>query len=127
MARQLAAVCLVVLVFAAAPAGAQTAVRKLGRGLAGMTTSFLELPGNMVAETRDQGAAVGIPLGFAKGLGMIVVRTLVGVYEFVSAPIPAPADYRPLLRPEFPWSYFEEQRATPAPAREPASRSRKKT
>ena len=125
MARQLAAVCLLVLVFAAAPAGAQTAVRKLGRGLAGMTTSFLELPGNMVAETRDQGAAIGIPLGFAKGLGMIVVRTLVGVYEFVSAPIPAPADYRPLLRPEFPWSYFEEQRATPA--REPASRSRKKT
>lgn len=125
MVRQLAAVCLLVLVFAAAPAGAQTAVRKLGRGLAGMTTSFLEFPGNIVAETRDQGPAVGIPLGFAKGLGMIVVRTLVGVYEFVSAPIPAPADYRPLLRPEFPWGYFEEQRATPA--HEPRSRSRKKT
>lgn len=107
MARQLAALCFVLLV-CAPPAGAQTAVRKLGRGLAGMTTSFLELPGNVVAETRDQGAAVGIPLGFAKGLGMIVVRTLVGVYEFVTAPIPAPADYRPLLRPEFPWDYFEE-------------------
>jgi len=114
MARHLAALCLVVLV-SAVPAGAQTAVRKAGRGLAGMTTSFLELPGNIVAETRDQGPAVGIPLGFVKGLGMIVVRTLVGVYEFVSAPIPAPADYRPLLRPEFPWGYFEERAA---PARE---------
>ena len=90
-----------------------------------MTTSFLEFPGNIVAETRDQGPGVGIPLGFAKGLGMIVVRTLVGVYEFVTAPIPAPADYRPLLQPEFPWGYFEEQRA--APVRQTPSRSRKKT
>jgi putative exosortase-associated protein (TIGR04073 family) len=122
MARQLAAICFVLLV-CAAPAGAQTALRKLGRGLAGMTTSFLEFPGNIVAETREQGPAVGIPLGFAKGLGMIVARTLVGVYEFVTAPIPAPADYRPLLRPEFPWGYFEGERA--APVREPPARSRK--
>ena len=34
------------------PAGAQTAARKAGRGLAGMTAAFLEVPGNMVAETR---------------------------------------------------------------------------
>jgi putative exosortase-associated protein (TIGR04073 family) len=117
MARQLAVLCLVVLAFTP-PAGAQTALRKAGRGLAGMTTSFLEVPGNMVAETRAQGAGVGIPLGFAKGLGMIVVRTLVGVYEFVSAPIPAPAGYRPILEPEFPWDYFEE--GSTRPARRPA-------
>src|SRR5262245_47183905 len=68
---------------AASPATAEDydAPRKFGRGIAGMTTSFLELPGNMVAETRAHGAAEGIPLGFAKGLGMIVVRTPVGVYE----------------------------------------------
>ena len=106
MARQLAALCFVVLLFAP-PAGAQTALRKAGRGLAGITTSFLEVPGNMVAESREEGAGVGIPLGFVKGLGMIVVRTLVGVYEFVTAPIPAPSDYRPIIRPEFPWDYFE--------------------
>jgi hypothetical protein len=38
----------------------------------------------------------------------IVVRELVGVYEFVSAPIAAPDGYRPLIQPEFPWSYFDE-------------------
>ena len=85
-----------------------TAARKFGRGFAGMTTSFLEVPGNMVAETRDHGAGLGIPVGFFKGLGMIVVRTPVGVYETLSAPFPAPDGYRPIIRPEYPWSYFDE-------------------
>ena len=91
-----------------APASAETATRKFGRGLAGMTTSWLEVPGNMVAESQKSGLPTGIPLGFAKGLGMIVPRTLVGVYEFVTAPFPAPEGYRPLLQPEFPWSYFDQ-------------------
>jgi len=91
----------------ASPAGAQTAPRKFGRGLAGMTTSVLEVPGNIVAESRARGYGEGIPLGFAKGLGMIIPRTLVGVWEFVSAPFPLPAGYEPILSPEFPWSYFE--------------------
>jgi putative exosortase-associated protein (TIGR04073 family) len=93
--------------FTAAPVHAQDAPRKFLRGLAGMTTAFLEVPGNMVAMTRSRGPAEGIPLGFAVGLGMIVPRVLVGVWEFVSAPFPLPAGYRPILKPEFPWSYFE--------------------
>jgi putative exosortase-associated protein (TIGR04073 family) len=102
-------VAVLLLVLAGPPrADAQTAVRKLGRGLAGMTTAFLEVPGNMVRETRARGAAEGVPFGFAKGLGMIVPRVLVGVYEFVSAPFPAPTGYRTILEPEFPWDYFDE-------------------
>jgi hypothetical protein len=31
----------------------------------------------------------------------------VGVYEFLSAPFPAPAGYRPIIEPEFPWDYFD--------------------
>src|SRR5438093_1268852 len=57
--------------------------------------------------------AVGLELdatGFGKGLGMIIPRTLVGVWEFVSAPFPLPAGYEPILSPEFPWSYFESGR-----------------
>ena len=104
---RLVLVLLVLGLVAVQPAGAQTAARKFGRGLAGMTTAFLELPGNMVSETRARGPAEGIPLGFAKGLGMIVPRTLVGVWEFLSAPFPLPAGFRPILEPEFPWSHFE--------------------
>jgi putative exosortase-associated protein (TIGR04073 family) len=103
------------LCLSAWPAGAQTAPRKLGRGLAAMTGGFLELPGNMVAETEARGPAEGIPLGFAKGLGMIVTRELVGVHEFVTAPLPIPAGYRPIIQPEFPWEYFDEDRRTARP------------
>jgi putative exosortase-associated protein (TIGR04073 family) len=104
---------LVLLLASAAPADAQTATRKFLRGLAGMTTAFLEVPGNMVAETNERGAAGGIPLGFALGCGMIVPRVLVGVWEFVSAPFPFPEHYEPILKPEFPWGYFEGSSGSP--------------
>ena len=85
-----------------------TAARKVGRGLAAMTTSFLEIPGNIVKTNREKGAAAAATLGFATGLGKLVTRTLVGVYEFVSAPFAVPPGYKPILDPEFPWGYFEE-------------------
>ena len=88
-----------------------TAVDKLGRGLAGMTTGFLELPGNIVAENRDHGAGSAATVGFAKGIGMIPVRELVGVYNFVTAPFPYPDNYGPILHPEYPWGYFEGARS----------------
>jgi putative exosortase-associated protein (TIGR04073 family) len=74
--------------------------------LAAMTTGFLEIPGNIVKETRAQGA-IGFPIGLATGLGMTVTRELVGVYEFLSAPFPVPAGFQPILQPEYPWDYFE--------------------
>ena len=102
---KLVPVAFALLVLAPVDGAAQTAVRKAGRGLAAMTCSFLEVPGNMVVEGQKKGAG-GAALGFAKGLGMIVPRVLVGVYEFVTCPIPAPAGFRPILKPEFPWNYF---------------------
>ena len=90
-----------------AEAAEQTAARKMGRGLAAITCGFLEIPGNIVKTTEAQGPAWGFTLGFAKGLGAFVVRELVGVYEFLSAPIPAPEGFRPILKPEFPWGHFD--------------------
>ena len=93
-----------------------TAIGKFGRGLAAMTTGVLELPGNIVAETRERNPAVGMTLGFAKGIGMIPVRELVGVYETVTAPIPAPEGYEPIIRPVYPWDYFQgSSSARPGP------------
>ena len=85
-----------------------SAARKLGRGLAAMTCGFLEVPGSIVSTSRDKGYAYGFTLGFAEGLGRLVVRELVGVYEFLSAPIEAPAGFEPILDPEFPWDYFDD-------------------
>jgi putative exosortase-associated protein (TIGR04073 family) len=111
--RRLAALglALALALSTAAPAAAQSAPRKAGRGLAAMTTGFLELPGQIVETSRERGPAWGATLGFVKGLGGIVVRELVGVYEFVTSPFPVPAGYRPILEPEFPWGYFDEGRA----------------
>ena len=84
-----------------------TSARKVGRGLAAMTTGFLELPGNIVQMNREKGAGWAMTLGFATGLGKLVTRHLVGVYEFLTAPFPVPAGYKPILEPEFPWEYFD--------------------
>jgi len=115
------AMCAALVGILSAPALGQaveyTAARKAGRGLAAMTTGFLEIPGNMVAESRARGPAAGVPLGFVFGLGKVVVRELVGVYEFLSAPFEAPAGFKPIIEPEFPWSYFEQNRA-PSPVKQ---------
>jgi putative exosortase-associated protein (TIGR04073 family) len=102
----------------AAPARAYTHVEreytpmdKLGRGLAGMTTGFLELPGNIAAENRDHGPGAAATIGFAKGLGMIPVREVVGVFNFITAPIEVPSGYRPIIQPEYPWQYFDGARS----------------
>jgi len=100
---------LAMLVPAAAGAQEQTAARKVGRGLAGMTLGFLEIPGNVVQESRTNGAASGVTVGLAMGVGKFVARELVGVYEFVTAPFEIPAGFAPVLLPEFPWSYFESE------------------
>jgi putative exosortase-associated protein (TIGR04073 family) len=85
---------------------ADTSAQKFGRGLAGMTCGVMELPGNIIKETNARGAE-GLPFGLAKGVGMIVTRELVGVYEFITAPFPLPAGFKPILTPAYPWSYFK--------------------
>ncbi len=100
------AVFTVLSVFAMPNAYAHTSAQKFGRGLAGMTCGFLEIPGNIVKETKAKGA-IGVPIGLATGLGMTVTRELVGVYEFITAPFPLPAGFRPILTPVYPWDYFE--------------------
>lgn len=102
----LLALSLGLMMLTASVVQADTASQKFGRGLAGMTCGVMELPGNIVKETRAKGA-VGVPVGMAMGVGMIVTRELVGVYEFLTAPFPVPAGYRPILKPEYPWDYFK--------------------
>jgi putative exosortase-associated protein (TIGR04073 family) len=90
-----------------AAADTDTAARKFGRGVAGVTLGVLEIPGNVVQETRTNGVASGVTVGLAVGLGKFVARELVGAYEILTAPFALPADYAPVLEPEFTWGYFE--------------------
>jgi putative exosortase-associated protein (TIGR04073 family) len=98
-------------------ARAQEAADKLGRGFAGILLGWLELPGNIYDEGMKNGWIMGATAGFGKGIGMVVVRTLVSVWDFVTFPIPAPDEYNSILKPDYPWGYFtgEGEVTVPAP------------
>jgi putative exosortase-associated protein (TIGR04073 family) len=53
--------------------------------------------------------AMGLTVGVAKGVSMIVMRELVGVFELLTSPAPWPnSDFSPVLEPEYPWHYFRD-------------------
>ena len=94
------------LVLVPATASADSAARKVGRGLANLGLGVLAIPGEMVKETQENGPARGLTLGFAMGIGMMVVRELLGVYEVLTCPFEVPEGFEPIIDPEFPWDYF---------------------
>jgi len=81
---------------------------KFSRGVTNMALGVLAWPGEMAQESKERGPAVGIPLGFVTGLGWFAAREIVGVYEFLTCVFEAPPGFRPILRPEYPWQYFED-------------------
>src|SRR5436309_284654 len=81
---------------------------KLGRGLANMVTGVLALPGSIAEGAHDNGAA-GAAVGVGRGIALTIARELVGVYEFVTFPLPVPRGYRPILEPPYPWEYFQDR------------------
>jgi putative exosortase-associated protein (TIGR04073 family) len=99
-----------------AQSNAQDAAGKLGRGFASCTLGWLEIPGNIYDEGMRNGWLMGGTVGFAKGLGMTVIRTLVGVWDLVTFPIPAPDEYNSILKPDYPWGYFTGEGEVTVPA-----------
>ena len=94
-------VCGMVFSFAA-PSFAGNAMEKLGRGLANVGVSPLELPEAMWDEGRDMDAyAIGsaLTVGVIKGAFNVIKRAVVGVYEVATFPFPVPAEYEPIIDP----------------------------
>ena len=79
--------------------------RKLGRGLANTVTGVVEIPKKVILISKNDNPLMGFTWGFVKGAAVGLLRTAAGVYETVTFPIPAPADYEPIIHPEF---VFEE-------------------
>lgn len=97
---------------------AQDAAAKFGRGAANTTLGILEIPGCVKDMTRKHGPWMGYTVGFFKGVGMVPVRTIVGVYEWLTFYAPVPGNYDRVLVPETPLHYFyqgwpERQEAAP--------------
>ncbi len=80
-------------------------MRKLGRGLVNTVTGVIEIPKKVILISKNDNPVLGLTWGWVKGLAVGLLRTAVGVYETVTFPIPAPADYEPMVHPEF---VFEE-------------------
>ena len=98
--------------------GAPGAWEKAGRGFGNLTLGFLvEWPKTVVLETEEHGPAFGLTVGLIKGMGLGVGRTLVGVYELVTFPLPNGSDYAPVLEPGTPFSAKRTERFLDTPIR----------
>jgi len=95
---------------AATPASASAAsipqaaqpLRKLSRGLANGFGGVLAIPVTIRQVGEAEGPLAGLTWGLFMGIGVAVTRTLVGVAEVATFPIPLPeVGYDPLIRPEF--------------------------
>ena len=85
-----------------------TAALKAGRGLGNITTGFLEFPAHVIERSRQHGPWMGVPVGLIEGSVRFVQRTVVGVYELLTAPFAVPAGYEPVMEPEFAWDHFDD-------------------
>ena len=77
-------------------------VKKLGRGLANAVTCPVGLFQGMKDVDDESGPIAAATWGVLTGVVNVVKRAVVGVYETVTFPVPAPAGYKPILTdPEF--------------------------
>jgi putative exosortase-associated protein (TIGR04073 family) len=90
-------------------AAAQEWTDKIQRGFANLTSGVVEIPGCITDLSRKNGPLMGLTVGFFKGVGMVPVRTAVGLFEFLTFYAPIPANYDPVLKPATPYNYWDEQ------------------
>lgn len=102
-----AGLILMLMLSLSAPAYADDAVKKLGRGLCNICTFPIELPFQVSRINNSDGPSAAMTYGVVKGITMMVCRLSVGVYETITFPFPVPSGYKPILTdPEF---MFEEK------------------
>ena len=100
MKRALSLILAIAFITTFASAGyAQNAPAKLGRGIINTLTGFLEVPLKVISISKNEGMPMGLTVGVFKGIAWGLYRTVVGLYEIVTFPIPAPAGYEPITDP----------------------------
>ena len=94
--------------FSSPQASGQTMWQKLQRGFVNIVSGCVEIPGCIYDVSSKEGGMVGATWGTAKGVGMGPIRTMVGIFDVITFPIPA-NDYQPILTPTTPYDYFSDQ------------------
>ena len=90
----------------ASPAYCDDSMKKFGRGVCNILTCPFELFEQVKRVNNSDGPMAAMTYGAVKGIAMVGVRAIVGVFEVATFPIPVPEGYGPILKdPEF---FFEE-------------------
>jgi putative exosortase-associated protein (TIGR04073 family) len=76
-------------------------LRKLGRGIANVVTSPVELPRTVEKVALRDGWVAGSTVGALQGVARFFLRAGAGLFEIVTFPVEVPPGYQPLIRPEF--------------------------
>ena len=86
---------------------AQDPIHKMGRGIANVLTSWIEIPKNLHLGTQEENPLLGAGWGLVKGSGLAVTRVAVGAYETASFFVPYPkgyaSPYEALELPDYAW------------------------
>lgn len=89
------------------------AMIKLFRGIVNAATGWIEIPKQISQEWGGAGPGRGLTVGFAKGIGWAVARSVIGAYEIVTFPVPVPEGYRHIMEPEYVMSDTESGAEAP--------------
>lgn len=76
---------------------------KAVRGLANITTGWLEFPKQIYLTYKEDGVGKALFVGPLKGLGMTLVRTVSGVGETATFFLPFPGFFDPYFDPPYVW------------------------
>ena len=77
---------------------------KLGRGIADIATSPLELIRTPAITAHRDGYLAGASIGLAHGVWRTIQRAVVGVFEVVTFYAEIPPGFQPIMKPEFVWA-----------------------
>lgn len=78
---------------------ANSPAEKAGKGAINTATAWTDIPKQITQVTDQSNMFIGLTVGFTKGLATGLARTVAGVYQIATGPIP-PYD-KPLVKPEY--------------------------
>ncbi len=81
---------------------------KLTRGISNIVTSPIEVPRNVVVQSKESNIIYGMTIGLGKGLVKTLFRFGAGVVETLTFPFNFPDEFKdPIIQPEYVWEEWE--------------------